>query len=93
MLWQSRSHWNSRLGHGSEKGRARPRRVDGLASLRSFVYEVRGNSALARDQYRSWSQFYDTEAAALSRLKEIEREYTRGGINEFSTDKPLRLRV
>ena len=58
-----------------------------------LVYEVRGSSTSAGDQYRSWSQFYDTEAAALSRLKEIEREYARGGINEFSTDKPLRLRV
>ena len=58
-----------------------------------YVYEVRGTSTSALDQDRSWSPFYDTEAAASSRLKEIEREYSKGGINELSKDKPLRLRV
>lgn len=60
---------------------------------KEYVYEVRGTSTNEPNRYRSWSQFYDTEAAAQTRLKEIVREYAEGGLLEHDPDKPSGLRV
>jgi hypothetical protein len=74
------------------KGLAQQPAVDNAPSA-EYVYEVRGSRTAAPAQDRCWSQFYDTEAAALARLEGIAQEYAHGGILELSKDKPLGLRV
>ena len=58
-----------------------------------FYYQVWGPSTNDPNRDHVWSQPFNTEAAAQEELNSIERSYAKGGILEYSKERPIRLYI
>jgi len=62
-------------------------------AVQGYYYEVWGSSSKESKRDRPWSEPFDSEADARTRLRTIQRDYAKGGLLEADSDKPLRLYV
>jgi hypothetical protein len=64
-----------------------------VEEVQEDYYEVWGTSTKEPNRDRPWSESFDSEAKAQARLKELERDYAKGGLMESAPDKPTALKI
>jgi hypothetical protein len=77
-------------GH-REEATGRPQ--EEVEEVQEDYFEVWGTSTTEPNRERPWSESFDSEAKAQARLKELERDYAKGGLLESATDKPTALKI